>query len=164
MARKSTQWKPAVYLDATVPSFLHDRRPSLTFQAGITRKWWRNERRKFRLYLSSETLNELAKGPYPSQGAVLRTARQVTVLSRHASLDPIIRRYVAEFVMPRDHEGDAAHLAYASLYGIDFLLTWNCEHLANANKFDHIRIVNARLGLATPEIVTPLELFEEAGV
>jgi len=54
-----------------------------------------------------------------------------------------------------------AHLAYASYYKIDFLLTWNCNHLANANKNQHIRIINTRLNLPTPEIITPFELFTE---
>ncbi len=54
-----------------------------------------------------------------------------------------------------------AHLAYASYYKIDFLLTWNCNHLANANKKQHIRIINTRLNLPTPETITPLELFTE---
>jgi len=63
--------------------------------------------------------------------------------------------------MPREQEGDAAHLAYASYHGIDYLLTWNCKHLANANKFEHIRMVNTKLGLLTPKIVTPMQLFEE---
>jgi len=44
---------------------------------------------------------------------------------------------------------------------MDFLLTWNCQHLANANKKQHIRIINARMNLFTPELVTPLELFTE---
>jgi hypothetical protein len=63
--------------------------------------------------------------------------------------------------MPRVLKGNALHLAYASFYKIDFLLTWNCNHLANANKRKHIRVINARLNLPTPEIVTPLELFSE---
>ncbi len=63
--------------------------------------------------------------------------------------------------MPLKLEGDAFHLAYASVYKIDFLLTWNCNHLANANKKQHIRVINTKLGLSTPEIITPLELFEE---
>jgi len=161
MVRKSTQWKPAVYLDATVPSFLHDRRPNLRFQAGITRKWWRNERRRFRVYLSEATLNELSRGNYPTQQAALRTARRIDVLPPSDALGPIVCEYVRRFVMPRDQQGDAAHLAYASYHGMDYLLTWNCEHLANAGKFHHIRVVNARLGLWTREIVTPLELFRE---
>lgn len=63
--------------------------------------------------------------------------------------------------MPRISTGDGLHLAYASLYKIDFLLTWNCNHLANANKKHHIRVINTRLGLFVPEITTPMELFTE---
>lgn len=58
-------------------------------------------------------------------------------------------------------KGDAIHLAYASFYKIDFLLTWNCNHLANANKRQHIRRINTGLNLSVPEIVTPLELFKK---
>ena len=65
------------------------------------------------------------------------------------------------YLMPLVLRGDALHLAYASFHKIDFLLTWNCNHLANANKRRHIRIINAGLNLATPEIITPLELFSE---
>lgn len=69
--------------------------------------------------------------------------------------------YIQNYAMPKDHQGDALHLAYASYYKIDFLLTWNCNHLANANKKQHIRILNTRLNLHLPEIITPLQLFSE---
>jgi hypothetical protein len=69
--------------------------------------------------------------------------------------------YLNNYLMPQTLTGDALHLAYATYYRMDFLLTWNCNHLANANKKQHIRIINARMNLLTPEIVTPLELFTE---
>ncbi len=69
--------------------------------------------------------------------------------------------YIQHSVMPNEAAGDALHLAYASFYNIEFLLTWNCKHLANASKKKHIQIVNSQLGLKTPEIITPLELFSE---
>ena len=65
--------------------------------------------------------------------------------------------------MPAEYGGDALHLAYASYYKVDFLMTWNCDHLANANKRQHIRVINGRLGLHVPEIVTPMELVTEKG-
>ncbi len=61
--------------------------------------------------------------------------------------------------MPKEFQGDAFHLAYASFYKIDFVLTWNCKHPANANKKEHIRAVNFSLNLHIPEIITPLQLF-----
>lgn len=63
--------------------------------------------------------------------------------------------------MPSRDMGDAVHLAYASYYKCDYLLTWNCEHLANANKTIHLKVVNTRLGLFVPEIVTPDNLLGE---
>jgi hypothetical protein len=55
----------------------------------------------------------------------------------------------------------AEHLALASFHNCDMLVTWNCKHLANANKFAHIHRVNALLGLRTPALVTPLQLLEK---
>ncbi|MCU0428102.1 MAG: hypothetical protein MUF71_21015 [Candidatus Kapabacteria bacterium] len=69
--------------------------------------------------------------------------------------------YIARKVMPQNAGGDALHLALASYYQCDFLLTWNCKHIANANKFAHIRAVNQSLSLSVPALVTPLELLGE---
>ena len=70
--------------------------------------------------------------------------------------ESIRQRVYIETTIPT---GDALHLALASYHKCDFLLTWNVQHLANANKFAHIRRVNALLGLFTPALVTPLELL-----
>lgn len=64
-------------------------------------------------------------------------------------------------LMPENDGGDAAYLALASYHSMDILLTWNCNHLANLNKREHIRSINNRLGLLTPEIITPELLFKE---
>ena len=71
----------------------------------------------------------------------------------------IVEVYIQQHLMPNDPVGDALHLALASYHKCDFLLTWNCQHLANANKFGHIRRVNVMLGLYVPTLVTPLELI-----
>ena len=56
--------------------------------------------------------------------------------------------------------GDAFHLALATWYRIQYLVTWNCKHLANANKFEHIQVLNARRRLLSPLLVTPEQLLE----
>ena len=68
----------------------------------------------------------------------------------------IVRIYIHRLVMPNDPTGDALHLALASHYRVDVLLTWNCQHLANPNKMEHIRLVNYELGLPMPVLTTPL--------
>ena len=89
------------------------------------------------------------------------TAGKTKLLPFIEQIAVVAKVYVREFVMPRKLTGDAMHLAYASVYNIDYLLTWNCNHLANASKAKHIQKVNGRLGLHTPWIVTPMQLFEE---
>ncbi len=84
---------------------------------------------------------------------------QLQVLPPDEQILEIARVYLDNYLMPRVFKGDALHLAYATFYKCDFLLTWNCNHLANANKFDHIRRVNVMLGLYVPALVTPLELL-----
>ena len=71
----------------------------------------------------------------------------------------IVNIYITRKLMPRDILGDALHLALASYHKCDYLLTWNCKHLANPNKFQHIRIVNTALGLYVPVITTPNQLI-----
>jgi hypothetical protein len=75
-------------------------------------------------------------------------------------IDSIVAVYFANKLMPIDSGGDAHHLALASFHRCDILATWNCKHIANPNKADHIRMVNGSLGLHTPTLTTPFELLE----
>ena len=77
-------------------------------------------------------------------------------------MDQIVDSYIENLLMPQQPVADAIHLALSAYYACDVLLTWNCVHLANPNKFRHIRTVNRRLGLPVPAVVTPLELLGES--
>ncbi len=127
----------------------------------ITKRWWNQERHKFDLWISEETIAELSSGDYPNKQRILACVSEIALLPTDVSLVGMVDTYIKNYLMPQTRTGDAVHLAYASYYKIDFLLTWNCNHLANANKKQHIRIINSRMNLFTPEIATPLELFTE---
>lgn len=73
----------------------------------------------------------------------------------------VVQFYYEHRLMPVETGGDAFHLAMASLANMDYLLTWNCRHLANANKFQQIKVLNGRLGLPVPTITTPDTLIPE---
>ena len=66
-----------------------------------------------------------------------------------------------QLLAPRKDPRDAVHMAFASVYRIDCLLSWNCRHLANANKAVHLRAVCDREGLWTPTLATPEQLWPE---
>lgn len=153
--------KKTVYMDSTIPSYLFDERESIKTYIDVTNKWWDEERNNFALWISEETIAELSRGDYPNKTKIIECAFQIQVLPLDEHIVEIAQVYLDNLLMPRVLKGDALHLAYASFFKMDFLLTWNCNHLGNANKKQHIRIINARLNLFTPEIVTPLELFTE---
>ncbi len=85
----------------------------------------------------------------------------IDYLEINDEIEEVVEEYISNYLMPQDVVGDALHLAIASFHKVDYLLTWNCNHLANANKKKHIRRINGRLRLSTPEIITPLEVLEE---
>jgi predicted nucleic acid-binding protein len=151
--------KKSVYLDATIFSYLVDDRDEIKNFIEITKLWWKVERKHYKVCTSSETIIELDSGNYPGRNLAIRQVKKIDLLQRNNEIQQIAEIYIANYLMPDNLLGDAIHLAYASYYKIDFLLTWNCKHLANANKREHIRITNSRLNLIVPEIITPLELF-----
>ena len=118
-------------------------------------------RHDYELVTSYAVLQELESPAYPSakREKSLRLLRDLPVLDETAGIAEIIRAYQRHKLMPQSPAGDALHLALASIHGCDFLLTWNCVHLANPNKLDHIRHVNGRLGLPMPLMLTPVDLL-----
>jgi predicted nucleic acid-binding protein len=155
--------KPKVYVETSIPSFYHEARtaPEMVARRDWTRQWWDEFSQHYLLVTSVAVLDELNQGDYPNKEAVLSLVRNVALVPVTPAIAEIVQAYIQQQVMPRDPVGDALHLALASYHKCDFLLTWNCQHLANANKFGHIRRVNAMLGLYVPLLVTPLELLGE---
>jgi hypothetical protein len=155
---------PSVYLDATIPSFYYEDRPGTVMQAWreITVEFWDQARGRYELFISDETLRELQDTGYPEEkrGKCLALVGDLRRLAVTAEVTELAVYYVREHLMPADDLGDAFHLALATWYRIQYLLTWNCKHLANANKFDHIQVLNARRRLVSPALVTPTQLLE----
>lgn len=110
---------------------------------------------------SEAVLLELRNGKYPSREAALDLAQELPLLEITPAVAEIVEAYVQHRLMPADPSFDALHLALVSYHKCEFLVTWNCQHLANANKFGHIRRVNNLLGLYVPVLATPLELLGE---
>ena len=105
---------------------------------------------------------ELERDSHPEQHEKLALMREIERLSYLPIIDDIVEAYIGHKLMPREYAGDGYHLAYASYYGVDFLMTWNCQHLANPNKFQHLHVINGRLGLETPVICTPEQLLTKS--
>lgn len=152
-----------VYIETTIPSFYVETRqePDMFARRQWTREWWETCRFAYELVTSEAVLDELQHGDYPNKADAIALVETLPLVPVEKEIGEIVEAYIQHQVMPRDPVGDALHLALASFHKCDFLLTWNCNHLANANKFKHIQRVNTLLGLYIPTLVTPLELLGE---
>jgi len=155
--------KNKVYIETSIPSFYHNNRTELEMMArkNWTREWWDNYREYYDVVTSQAVLDELRSGNFPTQEHAMNMLKDMPLVPIEPPISEIVQVYIQHRVMPNDPLGDALHLALASFHKCDFLLTWNCKHIANANKFTHIKRINVMLDLFTPMLVTPLELTWE---
>jgi predicted nucleic acid-binding protein len=152
-----------VYIETTIPSFYFELRkePEMVARKNWTCQWWDECGKKgYDKVTSQAVLDELNRGSFPGKDDALRLISELELLPVVAEIEEIVSVYLSHHLMPKDALGDALHLALASYYGCDYLLTWNCRHLANANKYRHMRRINAMMDLVTPNLITPLELLQ----
>ena len=151
-----TQYR--VYIETTIPSFYCTLRRDLESRAmqSWSRKWWKEYADQFTLVSSIVVINELSDGTSEKTQDRINLVKDLEMLSVTTKIDQIAQTYIDRLIMPQDMFGDAYHVALASFYNVDALLTWNYKHIANLNKTYRIRQINQELGLPTPELATPL--------
>jgi len=152
------------YIETSIPSFYFTGRisPTSIARQKWTQQWWSTFSGDFQLYSSLAVTVELERGTLENlKSQRISFISELPMLEISTDVRNIARIYVERLLMPQDADGDALHLAIASFYGLDVLLTWNCNHLANPNKFGHIETVNRELGLKVPLLTTPLNYLSE---
>ena len=150
-----------IYIDTSIPSTYYTLRTdegSLARQR-ITRLWWNKYAELFILTTSSTVIEELSDGISEKTRDRISLIAHLEILPITAEILQITQIYIDRLIMPQDPSGDALHLAIASFHKMDELLTWNQSHIANTNKFSLIQQINQDIGLATPELITPLDYF-----
>jgi len=154
--------KLTVYIETTIPSLLTawpSRDVEIAGQQIATREWWQSRREDFDLFVSSEVLSEAAQGDPEAARARLESIAALPVLAVTDDVEALTRRILATGLMPPRATRDAAHIAFASVHGMDFLLTWNCRHIHNAMISRRLTGVCAALGFTLPVFCTPRELM-----
>jgi len=152
----------SVYIKSTIPSYLTaraSRSEGLEKDQKLTRLWWDTHRGRFRVYTSSFTLKEIAKGD--SEAAALRLDKLKTIKS--LTITPEVEHHGFQIgkalQLPPKAMLDAFHVATCVVHQVDYLLTWNCTHLANPvlqkQLIEYCRIRD----LHVPVICTPEELM-----
>ena len=153
-----------IYVETSIPRFYFETRERTRFQAmrEWTREWWEAAILRDTLVTSEAVFAELARAPEPKRTDATALVKPLPVLAGGMDVDTMVDAYLTHKLMPKDALGDARHLPLATFHRCAILATWNCQHLANANKLAHIRNVNASMGMETPLLVTPFELLGRA--
>ena len=153
-----------LYLETTVISYL-TARPSRNLRVvahqEITADWWARRRVRFDLYVSRLVVDEASAGDVEAAARRLATLDGIPRLELTESVSMLAARLVAEAAIPREAIEDALHVAVAAAHGMDYLLTWNCRHIANATMRNRIADICAASGVEAPVICTPEELLED---
>jgi predicted nucleic acid-binding protein len=153
--------RPRVYVETTVPNFYYDFRPSpaVAERREWTRLWWATAAERYELVTSLIVASELSRATSPYAASRIALLGGMTMLPLFSGLEEIVDAYVHNKLMPAKPREDGMHLALASKHQCDFIVTWDCRHLANPNKATHLRRINALLGLHVPELVTPSDML-----
>jgi hypothetical protein len=155
-----------LYLESTIPSYLTARPSRDLVVAGhqqITHEWWLRARPSFDIYVSQAVLGEISAGDPDAAARRLALVEGLPVLGGTDEVEVLAEEYQTELALPAAARLDAVHLAYTVAYELDYLLTWNCAHLANGRIIRRLHAINTRLGRPTPIILTPEALLEEPG-
>ena len=126
----------------------------------ITRDWWRNARDRFELVASELVFAEAGAGDPDAAKHRLKALETITLLAATEDAAELTQRLLDLEAIPRNAADDAAHISIAVAHGVDYLVTWNFRHIANAAMRSRIEHVCPQAGYNPTTICTPNELME----
>lgn len=155
---------PKVYIETTIVSYLTANPSADVIKAAhqkVTKEWWNKQRRHFDLFASEFVTVEAAAGDQIMAKRRLKILNEIQLIAVQSVAIELGRTLVKRGPLPAKAEIDAFHIAVAATSGMNYLLTWNCKHIANAQMQDGIGKICKALGFEPPRICTPEELMGE---
>jgi len=156
--------KPVVYIETSVISYLTanlSRDLIVAAHQQITHEWWENRRAAFQLYASQLVLTEAGKGDKNAAAKRLTILKDIELLEFSKEAVELADIFIRRKAVSEKMGTDMLHIAVATVYGSDYLLTWNCKHIANAEIFKKIAKICIEEGYEMPTICTPEGLMGE---
>lgn len=157
--------RPKVYVETSVISYLVARRNQrdllVASNQELTQEWWENRRGSFELCVSAVVLAEASRGDQTFAAARTIVASELTLVETSKTAMELASALIQRAGLPPNAYEDALHIAVAATTGMDYLLTWNCKHIANAVIIPRVNQVIRSFGFEPPLIYTPQQLMEE---
>ena len=154
--------KSKIYVETTVVSYL-TARPSrdliVAAHQELTREWWETRGGEFDLYGSQLVIREASAGDEDAAARRREILHPLPLLEINETATRLARMLVEEAAIPRTSPEDALHIALATVHGMDYMLTWNCKHIANAEIRNAVTATCRSRGYEPPVICTPEELM-----
>ncbi len=151
-----------VYIETSILGYL-TARPSrdlvVAANIEITREWWDTRRSAFQLYSSQAVVKETSQGDTEIASQRLEIIRNLALLDLNQSVLDLAEQFLERSSLPAKADIDAIHIAVATVHGMDYLLTWNCKHIANAQIQRKLAEISLNLGYELPILCTPYELL-----
>ena len=154
--------KPTLYIETTIPSYLAARSSrDIIVQAHqqVTWDWWESQRGKYELYISEIVLQEITEADIEAAKRRETFVGDLAILNMSDAVRDLARDLARFLNLPRRAELDALHLSFAIEYKMDYLLTWNCSHLANGLIISRLKQFELETSRSVPVILTPEELM-----
>lgn len=151
----------SIYLETSVISYLTSpisRELVTAAKQQITQEWWSHSQGRFDFYVSDVVEQEVARGDAGLAQQRLSLIRGITRLSVNDEAESLARQFLTKSDLPAHALADAVHIALATVYAVDFLVTWNCRHIANPHMLKRLAAIAALEGYELPTVCTPHEL------
>ncbi len=152
----------SVYIETSIFGHLTARpTDNLIVAANVkmTQDWWNEHRCSFTLYASEIVEDEAGKGDPQMASQRLNLLQPLMLLELTEEAFQLSQAFLNQSSLPQKASNDALHMALATVYNLDYLLTWNCKHMANAQIQRKLAQISFDLGYTLPVICTPYELI-----
>ncbi len=154
--------KPTVYIETSIPSYLTARASNdirSTANQNTTIEWWEQRKQDFAVFISEFVVTEAARGHPEAASRRMAAIEEIPELKATEEVRVLGKTLIADGALPALAEIDAYHIAIAAVNGMEYLLTWNCTHIANAIMRPKIEAICRTHGYEPPIICTPQELM-----
>jgi predicted nucleic acid-binding protein len=151
-----------VYIETSILGYLTARSTQhliLAANIEVTKEWWQTRQNDFTLFISQLVIDEVARGDSEIALKRLEILNGIPQVALNQAVRSLAAHFLSRSNLPPKASDDAVHIAAATVHGLNYLLTWNCKHIANAQIQRKLEEISLDFGYRLPVICTPYELL-----